>query len=375
MDLGLSEKQEMLREFSRAFLEKECPEALVRDMEEDERGYSPGLWQKMAGQGWTGLIVPESYSGVGMTFMELVVLTEEIGRALVPGPFLTNCVATISLLEAANEAQKQKYLPDLAAGTKIWTIAVTEASARFDSGGVELTATKEDDGYRLNGKKLFVRDSQVADLMLVAARTGGSGEQGVSLFIVDTTAPGVTHTAISSIDSSKQNAVSFENVSVSAHALVGEEGKAWPAIATIADQAAILECAYLVGLSSMAFDITLNYTKERVQFRQPIAAFQAMQHKAADSATDLDTSRLITYKAAWAIAEAEPDADQQAHIAKAWVSEASRRVLANCQQMHGGIGFTKDYKIQLYFRRQKAAELAWGDADFHRDLIGQALGV
>lgn len=171
MDLGLSEKQEMLREFSRAFLEKECPEALVRDMEEDERGYSPGLWQKMAGQGWTGLIVPESYSGVGMTFMELVVLTEEIGRALVPGPFLTNCVATISLLEAANEAQKQKYLPDLAAGTKIWTIAVTEASARFDSGGVELTATKEDDGYRLNGKKLFVRDSQVADLMLVAART------------------------------------------------------------------------------------------------------------------------------------------------------------------------------------------------------------
>ncbi len=125
----------------------------------------------------------------------------------------------------------------------------------------------------------------------------------------------------------------------------------------------------------MAFDITLNHTKERVQFRQPIAAFQAMQHKAADSATDLDTSRLITYKAAWAIAEAEPDADQQAHIAKAWVSEASRRVLANCQQMRGGIGFTKDYKIQLYFRRQKAAELAWGDADFHRDLIGQALGV
>ncbi len=373
MDLGLSEEQEMLREFSRDFLEKECPEALVREMEEDEKGYSPELWQQMADQGWAGLIVPDNYGGVGMTFMELAVLTEETGRALVPGPFLNNCVAAISLLEAATEDQKRTHLPTLASGAKIWTLALTEASARFDPGGVELTATKEKDAYILNGSKLFISDSQIADMLIVIARTDGTGEAGISMFIVDVNAPGVRSTPSASFASDKQNTVLFENVRVATDSLLAEEGKAWPVFMRIANQAALLQCAYLVGLSNMAFEITLNYTKERVQFGQPIASFQAMQHKAADSATDIETSRLVTYKAAWAATEREPDADQQAHIAKAWVSDASRRVLANCQQMHGGIGFTKDYKIQLYFRRQKAAEMAWGDADFHRDQLGQAL--
>jgi len=162
---------------------------------------------------------------------------------------------------------------------------------------------------------------------------------------------------------------------VPASDLLGEEGKAWPVFQRIAQKATVIECAYLVGLSQMAFDITLNYTKERVQFGRPIATFQALQHRAADAATDVDSSRYVTYKAAWAIAEEEPDVDEQVHLAKAWVSEASRRVVAAAQQMHGGIGFTKDYKIQLYFRRQKAAELAWGDADHHRELIAQGLGI
>ena len=177
MDLELSEEQEMLREFSRDFLEKECPEALVREMEEDEKGYSTELWQQMADQGWAGLIVPNNYGGVGMTFMELAVLTEEIGRALVPGPFLNNCVAAISLLEAATEDQKQAHLPALASGAKIWTLALTEASARFDPGGVELTATKEKDAYILDGKKLFISDSQIADMLIVIARTDGAGRK------------------------------------------------------------------------------------------------------------------------------------------------------------------------------------------------------
>jgi len=375
MDLGLSEEQEMLREFARDFLEKECPESLVREMEEDERGYSPDLWRKMAEQGWSGLIVPEAYGGVGMTYLDLVILVEEFGRALVPGPFIPNCVATIALLEAASEAQKQANLPAIAAGSQMWTLAFTEPSGRFDAAGVRLAARRDGDSYVLNGTKLFIRDSHVVDKLVVVARTAGSGDDGVSLFAVDARAPGVRHTPVRTIASDKQNEVKLEDVRVPASDLLGEEGKAWPVFQRIAQKATVIECAYLVGLSQMAFDITLNYTKERVQFGRPIATFQALQHRAADAATDVDSSRYVTYKAAWAIAEEEPEVDEQVHIAKAWVSEASRRVVAAAQQMHGGIGFTKDYKIQLYFRRQKAAELAWGDADHHRELIAQGLGI
>ena len=375
MDLGLSEEQEMLREFARDFLEKECPESLVREMEEDERGYSPDLWRKMAEQGWSGLIVPEAYGGVGMTYLDLVILVEEFGRALVPGPFIPNCVATIALLDAASEAQKQAYLPAIAAGSQMWTLAFTEPSGRFDAAGVRLAARRDGDSYVLNGTKLFIRDSHVVDKLVVVARTAGSGADGISLFAVDARAPGVRHTPVRTIASDKQNEVKLEDVRVPASDLLGEEGKAWPVFQRIAQKATVIECAYLVGLSQMAFDITLNYTKERVQFGRPIATFQALQHRAADAATDVDSSRYVTYKAAWAIAEEEPDVDEQVHLAKAWVSEASRRVVAAAQQMHGGIGFTKDYKIQLYFRRQKAAELAWGDADHHRELIAQGLGI
>ncbi len=227
----------------------------------------------------------------------------------------------------------------------------------------------------LNGTKLFVRDSNVADMLVVVARTGGSGEDGISLFIVDAKTPGIDQDAIATIASDRQNDIEFENVRVPAANLMGEEGKAWPMLQRIANKAAVIECGYLTGLSQMAFDITLNYTKERIQFGRPVATFQAIQHKAADSVTDVDGCRYVTYLAAWAVSEGLPDADEKTHIAKAWVSEASRRVVANCQQMHGGIGFTKDYRIQLYYRRQKAAEQAWGDADFHRDRLGVLLGV
>jgi alkylation response protein AidB-like acyl-CoA dehydrogenase len=375
MDLGLSEEQEMLRNVARDFLEKECPEQHVRDMEEDEKGYSPELWKKMAEQGWQGLIIPEAYGGAGFNYMDLIILIEEFGRALVPGPFIPTTVAAIALLEAGSEEQKQQHLPRIASGEQIWTLAFTEPSARFDAEGVQLTAKKEGNDYVLNGTKLFVRDSHVADNLVVVARTGGSGEDGISLFIVDAKAAGVTHTALRTIASDKQTEIKFENVKVPAGNLLGAEGKGWAAFKKIANKATVIECAYLVGLAQQDFDITVNYAKERVQFGRPIGSFQAIQHKAADMVTDVDGSRFIMYKAAWAVAEDEADADEQVHMAKAWISEASRRVVAHGQQIHGGIGFTKDYKIQLFFRRQKAAELAWGDADFHRELVAQGMGI
>jgi alkylation response protein AidB-like acyl-CoA dehydrogenase len=376
MDLGLDEQQEMLKNFARDFLEKECPESLVRAMEEDEKGYSPELWQKMAQQGWMGLIIPESYGGTDMNICELVVLLEEFGRALVPGPFISTVVlAGVPVMEAGTEQQKSWVLPKIASGELIMTLALTEPSAKWTADGVQLEAKKDGNDYVLNGTKLFVPDAHVSDRMIVAARTGGSGEDGITLFFVDSSDPGIKFEVLKTIAADKQSEVTFESVRVPAANILGEEGKGWPIIEKTKKVATVAACAYLVGLSQMDFDVTLNYAKERVQFGRPIGSFQAIQHKLADAVIDVDGSRFITYKAAWSLQEGEPDADLMISMAKAWTSDASRRVVAHGQQIHGGIGFTKEYKIQLYFRRQKWMELMWGDADYHRELVAEKLEV
>jgi alkylation response protein AidB-like acyl-CoA dehydrogenase len=377
LDLGLSEEQEMLKNFARDFLEKECPEKYVRDMEEDQRGYSPEVWAKMAEQGWQGLIIPEEYGGAGFTFLDLIVLLEEFGRALVPGPFMSTVIGgAIPLLEAGSEAQKREYLPRIASGELIMTLALTEPSASYEPDGIATTATREGDQYVLNGTKLFVTDAHVAGMMVVVARRPGSaGDDGISLILVDAHTPGIGIEMLKTIASDKQCEVRLDNVRVPASNLLGEEGHSWDALQRILQKATVAECAYLVGLAQMDFEISVNYAKERVQFGRPIGSFQAIQHKAADMVTDVDGARFIMYKAAWAVAEGEPDAALQVHMAKAWCSDATRRVVAHGQQIHGGIGFTKDYKIQLFFRRQKRSELLWGDGDYHREKVADALEI
>jgi len=374
MDLGLSEEQELLKNTARDFLEKECPETLVREMEEDEKGYSPDLWKKMAEQGWQGLLIPEQYGGAGFGYLDLIVLVEEFGRALVPGPFISTQVGgVIPLLEGGTDEQKQQYLPRIASGEQIWTLAFTEPSARFDAEGVSLEIKEDGNDVILNGTKLFVRDANVADYMTVVGRKPGTkGEDGIMLVIVDAKTSGISQTQLKTIASDKQAEVKFENVRVpKANIIPG----GWDLFRKIQRKATVLECAYLVGLAQMDFEISVQYAKDRIQFGRPIGSFQAIQHKAADMVTDVDGSRFIMYRAAWSVDQDEADADLNVNMAKAWVSEATRRVVAHGQQIHGGIGFTKDYKIQLYFRRQKAAELAWGDSDYHRELVAEGLGV
>jgi alkylation response protein AidB-like acyl-CoA dehydrogenase len=377
MDLGLDEQQEMLKNFARDFLEKECPESLVREMEEDEKGYQPDLWKKMAEQGWMGLIIPEDQGGAGMTLCELVVLLEEFGRALVPGPFMSTVVlGAVPIMEAGTDAQKSEYLPKIASGEIIMTMALTEPSAKWTADGVTLEAKKEGDNYVLNGTKLFVPDAHVTDYMIVVARTDGSGEGGITCFIVDSKSDGIKFEQLKTIAADKQCEVVFENVKVPAANMLGGEGSGWKdVIEQTSKIATVASCAYLVGLSQMDFDTTLNYAKERVQFGRPIGSFQAIQHKLADAVIDVDGSRFITYKAAWSLTEGEDDADLMVAMAKAWASDASRRVVAHGQQIHGGIGFTKEYKIQLYFRRQKWQELMWGDADYHREKVAELMEV
>jgi alkylation response protein AidB-like acyl-CoA dehydrogenase len=376
MDLGLSEEQELLKNAARDFLEKECPESHVREMEEDEKGYSPDLWKKMAELGWHGLIIPDENGGQGFGFLDLVILVEEFGRALVPGPFIpTQVGGAIALLEAGSDGQKQQYLPKIASGEQIWTLAFTEPSARFDAEGIELAAKQDGDSYVLNGTKLFIRDAHVSDYMTVVARTGGKGEDGITLFIVDSKSAGISFEVLKTIASDKQCEIKFENVKVPAANVLGEAGKGWAAFEKVARKGTVLECAYLTGLAQKDFEISVQYAKDRIQFGRPIGSFQAIQHKAADMVTDVDGARFIMYKAAWSVAEDTEDADMDVHMAKAWCSEATRRVVAHGQQIHGGVGFTKEYVIQLYFRRQKAGELAWGDADHHRELVADKLGI
>jgi alkylation response protein AidB-like acyl-CoA dehydrogenase len=374
MDLGLSEQQELLKNAARDFLEKECPESLVREMEEDEKGYSPDLWKKMAEQGWQGLLVPEAYGGADFGYLDLVVLIEEFGRALVPGPFISTQVGgVIPLIEAGSEEQKKQYLPNIASGNAIWTLAYTEPSARFDTEGVALEVTEDGGDVVLNGTKLFIRDAVVADFFTVVGRKPGTkGDDGITLVIVDAKTAGITQTQLKTIAADKQAEVKFENVKVpKANILAGGAAT----LKKISRKATILECAYLVGLAQMDFEISVQYAKDRIQFGRPIGSFQAIQHKAADMVTDVDGSRFIMYRAAWSVDQDESDADLNVNMAKAWVSEATRRVVAHGQQIHGGIGFTKDYKVQLYFRRQKASELAWGDSDYHRELVAAQLAI
>jgi len=369
MDLGLSEEQELLKNSAREFLEKECPEEHVRAMEEDEKGYSPALWKKMADLGWQGLMVPEQYGGAGFSFLDLCVLVEEFGRALVPGPFIPNQVAAAQIIGAGTDAQKAKYLPKIADGTAIHTYAITEPSGRWDMDGIQMKAAASGNDFVLNGTKLFVPDANVADyLNVVAIKPDGAR----SVFIVPRTAPGITVTVLKTIASDKQAEVVFKDVKVPAADVFTGNPKQ---VQHIRNMATNLECAYLVGLAQKDFEISVNYAKERVQFGRPIGSFQAIQHKAADMVTDVDGMRFIMYKAAWATSENEDSQEMDTAMAKAWCSDASRRVVAHGQQIHGGIGFTKDYIIQLFFRRQKRAELFWGDADFHRERVAQMLEI
>ncbi len=378
MDLGLSEEQQLLKNAARDFLEKECPDTFVREMEEDERGYTPEFWQMMAAQGWLGIIIPEQYGGASMTFTDLVVLLEEFGRALVPGPFISTVVlGATPILEAGTEEQKQELLAKIAAGELIMTLALTEPSAKWDASGVAMPAKADGDSFVLSGTKLFVPDAHVSDYMVVAARTKESAnpEDGVTLLLVDSKSAGIEFTVLKTIAADKQCEVAFNKVRVPKANVLGEVDKGWPIIQGIKNKAAVAACAYLVGLSQMDFDTSLDYAKERIQFGRPIGSFQAIQHKFADMIIDVDGSRFITYKAAWALQENEPDAEMLVSMAKAWCNEATQRVVAHGQQIHGGIGFTKDYKIELYFRRQKWMELMWGDADYHRELVAGKLEV
>ncbi len=377
MDLGLSEEQEMLKTSARDFLQKECPKQLVRQLDESDTGYSPELWRKMAELGWTGLVFPEKYGGSGGGFLDLIVLLEEMGHNILPGPFFSTIIlGGLTIMAAGNEEQKKEFLPKIAGGEMLLTLALTEPSARYDAPSVRTQAIASTDGYVINGTKLFITDANVADHILCVARTkkGKNPEDGITIFLVDAKSPGIKCTLLKTLARDKQCEVSFDNVSVPQKNMLGKLDQGWPVVKETLQKATVAKCAEMVGGTQAALEMAVQYAKDRVQFNRPIGSFQAIQHYCANMVTDVDGARFITYKAAWKVNEGLP-AEMDVAIAKAWTSEACGRVTLLAHQIFGAIGFTMDHDIHLYYRRAKAGEIMFGDGDFQRAIVAQELGL
>jgi len=370
MDLSFSESQQLLRKSARDFFHNECPKSLVREMEKDENGCPPNLWKKMADLGWMGLIVPEKYGGVGGDYLDFVILVEEMGRACLPAPFLSTALGAMFLLEEGTEEQKTRLLPRIASGENIFTLALNEVESQEDPGSIAVKATLKGDSYLINGIKLFVPFAHLADWLVCVARTAKrtSPEDGITLFLIDGKNPGINYVPLRTIAGDKQSEVIFNNVKVPKENILGQPHRGWPVAKNVLQKAAVAKAAELVGIAQQSLEMAVSYAKERVQFGRPIGSFQAIQHHCANMLIDVDGSKLMTYKAAWMLSEGLP-CDIEVAAAKGYASEACRRVTALAQQVFGGIGVIVDHDMPLYYTRAKVAEVAFGDARYHREVV------
>jgi len=374
MKLTLTEEQEMLKKTARDFLADKCSKTFVKQMEESETGYSRELWQEMAELGWMGLAFPEKYGGGDMSFLDLAVLLEEMGRACLPGPFFSTVVlGGLSILDIGSEEQKQEYLPKIIRGEKILTLGLTEPGYHnYDDSSVTVEAARNNSSYIISGTKLFVADAHIADYLLCVARTKPENE--VTIFLADAKNPKIKHTVLKTIASDKLCEVVFDQLLVPEANILGRLNQGWSAVQKIIERAAVGKCCEMVGNIQRVLEMTVDYAKERKQFDHPIGSFQAIQHYCADMATDVDSSRFSTYQAAWMLSEGL-HCTKEVAIAKAWIGEASQRVFALAHQIHGAIGVTIEHDLHFYTRRAKAAELAFGDADFYREVVASEMGL
>ena len=380
MDLDFSEEQVMFRTMARDFMVKECPSTLVRELEESEEGYSPQLWRRIADLGWLGLTFPEEYGGAGGDFLDLAILYDEMGRAIFPSPHLaTVALGGHTILECGSEEQKQELLPKIARGELLLSLALTEPSARYEPIAIATKASAQGEEYVINGSKLFVPNANIADYLVCVARTGDGAtpEEGITLFLVDAHTPGIACTplkTISEIGHDKQCEVTFKDVRVPRKNILGELNQGWAPLAKIINQATVALCAEMVGGAQAVLEMSVEYSKERVAFGRPIGSFQSLQHKMANMLIEVDGAWLLTYQAAWMISEGTPCAKQVA-MAKAWTSNAYRRVTADAIQIHGAYGFCSEVDTTLYYRRAKAVEFALGDPRFHRRIVAREMGL
>jgi alkylation response protein AidB-like acyl-CoA dehydrogenase len=343
---------------------------------ESPDAFDEKLWKKLADLGWTALGIPEQYGGVG-TFLDLVVVLEEAGRALLPGPFFaTMGLAVPVLIEAGSEAQKKESLGAIAQGSARATVAFTEGSGRWDAESVTLAAKQTGAGWQLDGVKHFVPDAEVADYMVVVARTRGDGEDGITLFLIKGRPKGMTVTPLKAMDMTRRwTEVRFDKLQLDASSVMGSPNTAWPHLKRALEWATAALCAEMIGGGQKVLETSAEYAKTRHQFGKPIGIYQAVSHKLADMLVQSESARSATYYAAWTVDADAPDRSLASSIAKAYVSDAYRKIAGDGIQVHGGIGFTWEHDMHLYLKRAKASEVTLGDATYHRELVAQALDL
>jgi alkylation response protein AidB-like acyl-CoA dehydrogenase len=382
VNFAFSEEQEELRRSVRRFLEDKSPSAEVRRLMETSDGYDPKIWSQMANElGLQSLHIPEAYGGQGFSFVELVVVLEEMGRALLCAPYFSSvCLAANAILNAGTDEQKSALLPGIAAGETIATLAFTEPAGKWDANGITMEAVPNGDGsdgssgYTLTGTKMFVLDGHTANLIVVAARAAGTGgTEGISFFTVAGDADGLSRTALPTMDQTRKQAkLEFSGVKAQ---LLGEEGAGWAALSKTLDQAAVCLAAEQVGGAQKCLDMSVDYAKNRIQFGRPIGSFQAIKHKCADMLLEVESSKSAAYYAGWAAAEDNDELPVVASLAKSYCSEAYFHAAAENIQIHGGIGFTWEHDAHLYFKRAKSSEILFGDPTYHRELLAQRIGI
>jgi alkylation response protein AidB-like acyl-CoA dehydrogenase len=372
MDLMLSEDQKLIQEAAREFLAARCPVSHVRAMADDPLGYAPEIWKEMMELGWTGLAVPEDHGGVGAGFLDLCLVVEEMGRCLLPGPFVTSVVESgTTIARVGTEPQRARWLPAIAQG-RIVSYVRAGPGGRWGPSGSGVTATATTEGYRLDGTALFVPWAHAASDLLVVARSEGSRHDDLLAVLVDAGSPGLTSTPVETVGLERQCRLEFDRVPVPAAGVLGGPGAGRRVAEMAAAHGAAATCAAMVGGAQQVLDMTVTYACERKQFGRPIGSFQAIQHGCADMAVDVLTSRLVTYEAVWRLSEGL-EATEEVSVAKAWVSDAYQRVTARGHQVHGAIGFTKEHDLHLFFRHARMSEVAFGDGAYHRDLIARRL--
>ena len=382
MEFRFTEEQEMIRTTAEAFLAEASPSTAVRSAMATEAGYDPALWQRICNDMyWQAMHIPEQYGGLGLGYVELVATLEQMGRYLLCSPFFaTACLGANAILVAGSEQQKAGYLPQLAAGGTA-TLAWTGGSGRWDADTVDAVCAADGEGYRLNGTYRYVPDGHTAQLLVVAARApGSSGEDGISLFVVPADTAGISRQWLPTMDQTRRQAeLVFDDVLLSADALMGDAGSAWPLLEKTVDLATVAVAAEQVGGAQQALDSTVAYLKERVQFGRVIASYQAVKHKAADMMVKVEASRSAVYYAACIADEAlaggplGQELPEAASIAKAYCSDAYFFNAGCGIQLHGGVGFTAEYDIQLYFKRAKSTETFLGNSAWHRERLARLL--
>lgn len=375
MNFGFTEEQGFLREAVRKWLDDRCPMAEVRRLLKTEDAFSPELWRGLAEQGFLGLLIPEAYGGAGLSWVDLVVVLEETGRTLLPSPLVSTVLATMALREAGSAAQCERWLPRFAAGDAVGTLAVLEASDRLGAPGVSLTAEPDGAVDVLRGEKRFVADPGSADVFVVAYRSGSNADAPLRLALVRRDAPGVRIERVPTLDETRRSGtLSLDGVRIDpADRLEGADPEA--TLALLFDCGAVAVAAEGLGAAEGALALTVRYANDRVQFGSPIGRFQGVKHRLADMWVDTESVKSLLYYAAWAIDERRDVLPRYASLAKAYLSDAFTRIGVDCVQLHGAVGYTIEYDIQLYLKRSKWVRPTFGDGDYHRDRLATLRGL